>query len=153
MELLPSGWAWHQQQGTIYGESYISPYKKELTEMFQMSVEYSYIKMRASKMSEHLQAKHPDSFSIPWETEIKQFISKMSEELKRTQSAESGKQKFTRGRKTSNTKITWHTKLKQILEQNFKEKPRIIHDEFIQSYMMGSFRVICQWKIMETLWY
>ena len=102
--------------------------------MFQMGVEYSHNKTSAGKMREHLQASHPESFYIPGEKEIKQFINKMSEKQKRTQSAEPGKEKSTRRRKPGNTKVTWHTILKQILEQNLKEKPRIIYDEFIQNY-------------------
>ena len=101
--------------------------------MFQMGVEYSYNKMSAGKMREHLQARHPDAFSIPGEIDIKQFINKMSEKQKRSQSVESGK-KSTRGRKPGNIKVTWHANLKQILQKNLKEKPRIIYDEFIQSY-------------------
>ena len=111
IEPFPSGCALHQQRGTIYGESYISLYEKELTEMFQMSVEYSYNKVSAGKIREYLQAAYPKAFSIPGETEIKQFINKMSEKLKRTQSALLGN-KSTRGRKLGNTKVTWHTKLK-----------------------------------------
>ncbi len=134
MESFPSGWARCQQRGTVFGESYISLYEKELTEMFQIGVEYSYTKMSAGKMREHLQATHPECFSVPGETEIKEFINKMSETLKRTQSAEQGKLKSTRGRKPGNTKVTWHTKLKQILERKIKENPRNIYDELIQSY-------------------
>ena len=78
MEPFRSGWARRRARGTTYGESYISLYEKELKEMFQMGVEYSYNKMSAGKMREQLQASHPDSFSIPGETEIKQFINKMS---------------------------------------------------------------------------
>ncbi len=40
MKPFKSGWARHWQRGTIYGESYISLYEKELKEMFQMGVEY-----------------------------------------------------------------------------------------------------------------
>ena len=98
-----------------------------------MRVGYSHNNVTADRMREHLQVTHPESFSIPGETEIKQFINKMSEKLKRTQSALLGN-KSTRGRKLGNTKVTWHTKLKQKLEQNSKEKPRIIYDEFIQNY-------------------
>ena len=72
--------------------------------------------MSAGKMREHLQARHPDAFSIPGETDIKQFINKMSEKQKRSQSVESGK-KPTRGRKPGNIKVTWHANLKQILQK------------------------------------
>ena len=53
-----SGWAQHGTHGTTYGESYISLYVKELTEMFQMGKEYSYDKMSADKMHEHPQTAH-----------------------------------------------------------------------------------------------
>ena len=134
MEPFDSGWARRGRRGAIYGESYISLYEKELAEMFQMGVEYSYNKMSAGKMREHLQTSHPESFSIPGETEIKQFINKLSEQMKRNQSVDPRKPKSTRGRKPGNTKVTWHAKLKNILEQNYKEKPRVIYNIFINSY-------------------
>ena len=59
MEPFDSGWTRRGIRGTIYGESYISLYEKELTEMFQMGVEYSYNQMSAGKMREHLQISHP----------------------------------------------------------------------------------------------
>ena len=57
---------------------------------------------------QHLQTSHPECFSIPGETEIKQFINKMPE--------------------------SWYAKLNDILEQNLKEKSRVIYNEFINSY-------------------
>ena len=121
MKPFKSGWARHWQRG-----SYISLYEKELKEMFQMGVEYSYNKMRDGKMREHLQASHPNCFSIPGETEIKQFINKMSESLQQTQSVDPNKLNSNRGRKVINTKVTWCAKLKEILERNLKDKPRYL---------------------------
>ena len=48
---------------------------------------------------------------IPEKTEIKQFINKMSEKMKRNKSVDPGKPKSTRGRKPGNTKVTWHAKI------------------------------------------
>ena len=118
----------------MYGDSYLSLDENELKEMFQMGVEYSYNKMSAGKMREHLQQLHPDCFSIPGETEIKQFINKMSEAQKRIQTVDPGKPKSSRGRKPGNTKFTWHKKLRDILEQDLKDKPRHIYEKFINSY-------------------
>ena len=59
-----------------------------------MGVEYSYNKMSSNKMCEHHQASHHESFSITEETEIKQFINKMSRKLKRTQIVDPLKPKF-----------------------------------------------------------
>ena len=53
---------------------------------------------------------------------------------KQTQSADPNKPTSNRGRKAGNTKVTWHSKLKEILEWNWTEKPRHIYDEFIDSY-------------------
>ena len=58
----------------------------------------------------------------------------MSEKMKRNKSVDAGKPKSTRGRKPGNTKVTWHAKIQHILEQNLKEKPRVIYNEFINSY-------------------
>ena len=44
------------------------------------------------------------------------------------------KQKSKRGRKTGSVKVTWHAKLKDILKQNLKAKPRVIYNKFINSY-------------------
>ena len=99
-----------------------------------MGIEYSYNKMNAGKMRENLQQLHPDYFSIPGETEIKQFINKMLEAQKRIQSVDPTRQKSTRGRKPGNTKFTWHQNLQDVLKQDFKEKSRHIYDKFISSY-------------------
>ena len=59
----------------------------------------------------------------------------MSEKIKKkTQSEDPRKPRFNRGRQPGNTKITWHTKLKETLGQNLKENPRQMYDEFIQSH-------------------
>jgi len=98
-----------------------------------MGVQYSYNKMSAGKMRENLIATYPDRFSIPGETQIKQFINKLSESQKRIV-ATPGKPKSNRGRKPGNVKTTWHVKLREILERNLKERPRNIYEEFINSY-------------------
>ena len=85
-------------------------------------------------MREHLQASHPKCFSIPGESEIKRFINKMSESMKREKMEGVSKQKSKRGTKAGSVKVTWHAKLKDILEQNLKEKTRVIYNEFINSY-------------------
>ena len=59
-----------------------SMYENELKEMFFMGLEYSNLKMSEGKMQENLKKSHPECFSIPGETEIKQFINKMSEQQK-----------------------------------------------------------------------
>ena len=58
----------------------------------------------------------------------------MSESMKRKKMEGVSKQKFKRGRKAGSVKVTWHAKQKDILEQNLKEKPRLIYNEFINSY-------------------
>ena len=133
MSSFESGWARRKARGNIYGDSYISLYESELTEMFQMGVQYSYNKMSAGRMRENLRSTYPDRFSIPGETQIKQFINKMSESQKRS-AANPGKLKSNRGRKPGNVKTTWHVRLRDILERNLKEKPRNIYEEFITSY-------------------
>ena len=133
MSPFESGWARRKARGNIYGDSYISLYESELTEMFQMGVQYSYNKMSAGRMRENLRSTYLDRFSIPGETQIKQFINKMSESQKRS-AANPGKPKSNRGRKPGNVKTTWHVRLRDILERNLKEKPRNIYEEFITSY-------------------
>ena len=85
-----------------------------------MGLEYSNLKMSAGKMRENLKKSHPECFSIPGETKIKQFINKMSEQQKR-KVANKDKVKSNRGRKPGDVKSTWHEKLKEILGKNLKE--------------------------------
>ena len=92
MEQFKSSWARQKERGNIYGESYISMYKNELKEMFFMGLEYSNLKMSAGKMRENLKKSHPECFSIPGETKIKQFIN-MSEQ-KKTKEKQIGKEKL-----------------------------------------------------------
>ncbi len=116
LNTFQSGWARHNERGCTYDDSYTSLYNNELKEMFQVGVEYSYNKMSAAKMHEHLQHFHLDCFSIPGESEIKQCINKMSETQKRIQLVNLGKPKSNRGSKSGNTKFTWHKNVRDILE-------------------------------------
>ena len=61
--------------------------------------------MRAGKMRENLMTTYLDRFSIPGETQIKQFINKISESQKQS-AVNPGKPKSNRGRKPDNSRTT-----------------------------------------------
>ena len=88
-----------------------------------------YKKRRQQERNNHVYQKN-----IWWKDWIEQLINKMSKAQKRIQSLDPGKQKSSRGRKPGNTKFTWHKKLRDILEQDLKDKPRHIYETFINIY-------------------
>ena len=69
---------------------------------------------------------------IPGETQIKQFIGKLSQKEKSKQKKKIPT-KSTRGRKASNLKTLWHPHLSQIIQNDPKEKPEVIHHNFINT--------------------
>ena len=132
MDPFESGWAKRKSRGNMYGTSYKHLYEKELVEMFESGVVNSSNKMSAGKMRENLITLYPDRFSIPGETEIRQFIGKLSQISKKKQT--SSEKKSNRGRKSDANKPSWYARLEQIIENNPTEKPQAIFNSLIQSF-------------------
>ena len=80
MKPFENGWAKRQGYGNTYGISYLHLYEDDLKTMFQVGVINNSNKFSAGKMRENLLDFYPDRFSIPGETEIKQFIGKLSQQ-------------------------------------------------------------------------
>ena len=127
MEPFENGWAKRQGHGNTYGISYLHLYEDDLKTMFQAGVINNSNKMSAGKMRENLLDMYPDRFSIPGETEIKQFIGKLSQQYKKKGGNDaSSTAKSTRGRKAGNITVSWYGTLREIVNREPNEKPEEI---------------------------
>ena len=72
-----------QTDSTLYGESFIETYKDILKGYLEDGNRNSSVKMNAAMMQDQLKQKFPNMFSIPYETEIKKFISKLVSQNKK----------------------------------------------------------------------
>ena len=99
--------------------------------MYQEGVRNSSAKMSAGKMRENLLSMYPDRFSIPGETEIKQFIGKLTQTNKKYDPL---KQKSTRGRKAGNAKKSWYASLQDLIDKDPSEKPEFIYRLLIENF-------------------
>ena len=118
-----NGWAKRNSHGRTYGVSYLHLYESDLMEMYQKGVRKNSSKMSAGKMRENLLNMYPRRFSIPCETEIKQYIGKLTQTNK---AKDLLKEKSTRGRKAGNAKRSWYSSLNELINKNPSEKPEII---------------------------
>ena len=89
--------------------------------------------MNAGKIRDNLINLYPGRFSIPGETQIKQFIGKLSQKVK-SKHKRKNPTKSTRGRKAGNLKTSWHPHLSQIIQNDPKEKPEAIYHNFINTF-------------------
>ena len=108
-------WAKRNSHGRTYGVSYVHLYESDLMEMYQKGVRNNSSKVSAGKMRENLLNMYPGRFSIPGETEIKQFIGKLTQTNK---AKDPLKEKSTRGRKAGNAKRSWYTSLNELIDKN-----------------------------------
>ena len=133
IEPFESGWAKRKGHGKSYGVSYITHYEDDLKRMFQVGMKNSANKMNAGKMRDNLINLYPGRFSIPGETQIKQFIGKLAQQEK-DKDKQKNKKRSGRGRKAGGIKSSWHPILVQIVEDNPKEKPEVIYNSFINMF-------------------
>jgi len=134
MEPFENGWAKRKAHGELYGVRYIHQYEEELTKMFEIGVRNSANKMSAGKMRENLMNKYPGRFSIPGETDIKQFIGKLSQKGKKQIQSKTGNNKSAKGGKPGHIKQLWQIPLSELVKKNPTEKPEVIYDNFIKSF-------------------
>ena len=118
-----NGWAKRNSHGSTYGVSYLYLYESDLMDMYQKGVRNDSSKMSAGKMRENLLNMYAGKFSIPGETEIKQFIGKVTQANK---AKDPLKEKSTRGRKAGNAKKSWYSSLDELIHENPSEKPENI---------------------------
>ena len=79
MQPFENGWAKRKIRDHTYGHSYLHLYENKLIQMYQEGVRNNSAKMSAGKRREKLLSMYPNRFSIPGETEIKQFIGKLTQ--------------------------------------------------------------------------
>ena len=84
-------------------------------------------------MRDNLINLYPGRFSIPGETQMKQFIGKLSQHKKNKQKKKS-LTKSTRGMKAGNLKPSQHPNLSQIIQNDPKEKPEAIYHTSINTF-------------------
>ena len=82
-------------------------------------------------MRDNLLNLYPGRFSIPGETQIKQYIGMLSQQDK-TRAKNKKHTQSNRGRHSGNTKKLWHSLLTDIINTNPNEKPEVIYNCFIE---------------------
>ena len=133
MQPFKNGWARRRGYRKSYGVSYIESYEEDLKEMFGAGAANSSNKMSADRMREILIEKYPCRFSLPGETEIKQFIGKLSQQDKKSKLPKD-KPNSSRGRKSGKNEVSWYGVLKEIIELNPTEKPEVIYKNLIETF-------------------
>ena len=134
VEPFQNGWAKRKGQGKSYGVSYINQYTEDLNKMFEAGIRNSSTKMSAGKMRDNLLKLYPGRFSIPGETQIKQYIGKLSQQQKSKANNKNSTKKSNRGREAGTAKKSWHSLLTEIIDVNPKEKPEVIYNCFIETF-------------------
>ena len=125
-------WARRKGHGKLYGKHYIDKYKSELQIMFEEGKRDSSKKMNPGKMRECLLQKFPNHFSIPGDTEIKQFIGAQFQNDKYCHKEETGTKSDGRGRK-SGPETVWVALLEPFVEARKATKNSVLYNEFINS--------------------
>jgi len=123
------------ESSSIYGQTYIEEYKEKLGEFFQQGNKDSSQKMNAAMMREELKKQFPDKFSIPGETEIKQYISLLFAKSK------SGHNDADLDTELNDSiidddnveRVNWVKLLKTIVEVNPTDKPENIYQNLLLS--------------------
>ena len=124
---------------TLYGDTYIGPYKDKLREFFQRGATNSSKKMNAAMMRTELRKLYPDVFSIPGETEIKKYISQLFMKSKSNIDDHDNQVDLVQNDDFENEseitpRVNWEKFLRQMVENNPSEKPNLIYDNFIAKF-------------------
>ena len=124
---------------TLYGDTYIDPYKDKLREFFERGARNSSKKMNAAMMRTELRKLYPDVFSIPGETEIKKYISQLFMKSKSNIDDRDNEVDLILNEDIDNeseitTRVNWEKILKEMVEDNPSEKPNLIYDNFIAKF-------------------
>ena len=132
-DMFKSSWARRQGRRKMYGIRYVKTYQKDLEAMFEEGKKDPSKKMNPGKMRERLICKYPNNFSIPGETEIKQFIGSQNQKEKYHEKKKNkGNKSENRGRKPG-PKMVWKTLLEPFVISRQTTKNAILFDEFIAS--------------------
>ena len=139
VSLFNEGWGRRansmNESSSIYGKTYIEEYKEKLGEFFQQGNKGSSQKMNAAMMREELKKQFPDKFSIPGETEIKQYISLLFAKSKssRNDADLDTELNVSIVDDDSVERVNWVKLLKTIVEVNPTDKPEIIYQNLLFS--------------------
>ena len=138
VSLFNEGWGRRanskNNSSSMYGETYIGRYKDKLKEYFQQGHKDSSKKMNAAMMREELKKQFPDVFSIPGETEIKQYISLLFAKSKSTiNDADFDTELNDSNINDDIEHVNWIKLLKTIIEQNPTDKPENIYQNLLFS--------------------
>ena len=122
---------------SIYGETYIEPYKEKLKEMFQVDAQNSSKKMNAAMMRNELRKLYPNIFSIPGETEIKKYISQLFAKSKTNyddNEVDLEMDEVVEDESDNIPRVNWEKCLKKLVEEKPTERPQVIYDNFILQF-------------------
>ena len=120
------------EESTLYGDTYINPYKHKLKEYFDEGVKNSSRKMNAAMMREQLKIEFPDTFSLPGDTEIKKFISLLFAKSKLSSSNESRIRTYNND---DDEQCNWKPLLKEIVEEDPSKKPEAICKDLVDKML------------------
>ena len=123
----------------LYEESFIENCKDILKGYFEDGNKNSSVKMNSVMMRDQLKQPFPNRFSIPGETEIKKFISKLVSQNKKSTKKKTNDDDVSIGREVpedinpnfTNT-IRWSQILKSIIEDNLNNKPAEIYKTLLE---------------------
>ena len=116
-----------RNEGTLYGDSYIDPYKTHLKEYFDEGVKNSSRKMNPGMMREQLKTEFPNVFSLPGETEIKKYISQLFSNSKKSSRGDIDNDRTYNN--TGDNLNNWIHILREIIENEITKKPEEIYKE------------------------
>ena len=122
---------------SMYGETYIEPYKDKLKELFEVGVQNSSRKMNAAMMRNELKKLFPNVFSIPGETEIKKYISQLFSKSKSNiddNEVDIEIDELVEDESEIAPRVNWLKCLKKLVEEKPSEKPQFIYDKFISQF-------------------
>jgi len=131
-DAFKGSWARRKGHGKLYGSNYIEKYRNELKAMFEEGKSDSSKKMNPGKMRERLLQKFPNHFSIPGDTEIKQFIGAQFQNDKYHGKKIEGTKSDGRGRRPG-PKTVWAALLEPFVQARQNTKNSVLFNEFINS--------------------
>ena len=131
-DAFKGSWARRKGHGKLYGSNYIEKYRNELKAMFEEGKMDSSKKMNPGKMRERLLQKFPNHFSIPGDTEIKQFIGAQFQNDKYHGNKKEGTKSDGRGRRPG-PKTVWAALLEPFVQARQNTKNSVLFVEFINS--------------------
>ena len=127
--LRTRGWARRPHHGDQYGKKYITEYKDDIRELFNIGKRDSERKLNPRKMLETMRKKYPNIYTLPSETSIKQHISKLFKEQK-----DSGSNEVICDKVRSKLSGIYEKKLEEYLEKDDKLRPNDAYNTLVREF-------------------